>query len=345
VVEGWIPKSNIKDLYRHMTSAAKQKFIVEEVDDGDTAPTMLSRPRMFSQFDYLMGFYSLPMSNEIDPTWFFIVSFMIFYGMMVSDVGYGILSLIIATILVKKFPEEGLMNSVARVWQLAAIPIMIFGVLSNQFFGIALAPFKGVMVIDWINNVPGLLVFTLLLGVAQVIIGLVIGFVNKVMHHEKKLAVSKLTSILAVITGMIAIAGGLFGVMSNWALPAAVIAVFAAIATMALSGIEAVEFTSLISHPLSYTRIFGFGLASIVLASLIDKAFTPTFSGGIGGAISFIIVAIIFLALHTMNMLLSIFEGIVQATRLNFVEFFTKFYTGGGSKFTPYKYNRRYTKE
>ena len=337
VVEGWIPKKSLRELDRRIKEATKQSFIVEEVNDGEIAPTMMSRGKTFSEFDYLMGFYSLPMSNEIDPTWFFIVSFMVFYGMMVSDFGYGVMSLILATLLVKKFPEEGLMNSVARVWQLASIPIMAFGIISNQFFGLSLAPFKGVMFIDWNNNVPGLLVLTVIMGIAQVIVGLAIGFVNKYMHHERKLAVSKLTSIVAVITGTLAVAGAFFGFMSSYAVISAAIASAASIITIALSGIEAVEFTNLISHPLSYTRIFGFGLASMILASLIDKAFTPTLSGGI---IPFILLAAMFLLLHTMNMILSIFEGMVQATRLNFIEFFSKFYTGGGVKFAPYRFNR-----
>jgi V/A-type H+-transporting ATPase subunit I len=325
-----------------MRSATKQRFYVEEVNDGEMAPTLMSRPRLFNQFDFLMGFYSLPRSDEIDPTWFFILSFMVFYGMMVSDVGYGLLSLIFATLLVKKFPEEGLMNSVSRVWQFASISIIAFGLISNQFFGLALAPFKGIMVMDWINNVPSLLALTVLMGIAQILVGLVIGFADKCMHHERRLAISKLTSIVAVITGTLAVTGAFFGFMSGDAMAAAAIAAVASIITIALSGIEAVEFTNLISHPLSYTRIFGFGLASIILASLIDKAFTPTLSSGV---IAFVGVSVIFLLLHAMNMLLSIFEGLVQATRLNFIEFFTKFYTGGGEKFTPYHFNRRYTKE
>ncbi len=345
IVEGWIPKRRLGELNKRLDNVTKQNFVLEEVNDGEVEPTMMSRPKAFSPFDYLVGFYSLPRSDEIDPTWLFIASFVIFYGMMVSDFGYGVLSLIFATVLIKKFPEEGLLNSVAKVWQLASVPIMIFGILSNQFFGFTLAPFNKIMIFDWTNNVPALIAITILMGIAQVIIGLAIGFVNKYRHHEYKLAITKITSIIVVVTGTIAIAGGLFGYMSSYAMPAAIVAIVSSVVTVALSGIEAVEFMSLVSQPLSYTRIFGFGLASIILAALIDKAFTPTFTGSIVGVIMFVVVAALFVLLHSMNMLLSIFEGMVQATRLNFVEFFTKFYTGGGEKFSPYHFTRRYTKE
>jgi len=341
VLEGWAPKKSLDALRDRMKDATRQNFVIEEINDGEKAPTLLGRGRFFGQFDFLMGFYSLPRSDEIDPTWFFVFSFMIFYGMMISDVGYGVMSLILGAFLAKKFPD-GLMNSVAKVWMMASIPIIFFGLISNQFFGLSFAPFKGIMLIDWTNNVTGLLALTVIMGLTQVTIGLALGFFDELMHHEPKLAVSKLTSIIAVIGGTVAITGALFGIFSSFAMPAAAIAALASVATIALSGIEGVEFTNLISHPLSYTRIFGFGLASIILASLIDKAFTPTLSSGV---IAFVGVSVIFLLLHAMNMLLSIFEGLVQATRLNFIEFFTKFYTGGGEKFTPYHFNRRYTKE
>ncbi len=100
--------------------------------------------------------------------------------------------------------------------------------------------------------------------------------------------------------------------------------------------------TSLISHPLSYARLMGFGLASVMTALLIDVVFTPSLSSGI---VVFSLTLVIFILLHFMNMILGIFEGSVQAVRLNFVEFFSKFYEGGGVEFSPFGYKRRYTKE
>lgn len=117
------------------------------------------------------------------------------------------------------------------------------------------------------------------------------------------------------------------------------------LATIVLAGIEATEISNLITHSLSYSRIMGFGLGSIILASLIDQAFTPHLGPGIGGVLTFLAFGAIFLILHVLNMIVSIFEGIVQGARLNFVEFFSKFYKGGGTKYRPFAYKGIYTKE
>jgi V/A-type H+-transporting ATPase subunit I len=146
-----------------------------------------------------------------------------------------------------------------------------------------------------------------------------------------------------VVSGTLAISGGLFHVLgSSMTLASAAIAIISLIATMILSGDEAGEITSLISHPLSYIRIMGFALAGVVLAFLIDMAFTPKLSMGIP---LFILYFAIFIVLHFLNMIVSMFEGAVQGARLNIIEFFTKFYKGGGVRFMPLSSKRVYTKE
>ena len=289
-----------------------------------------------------MEFFSLPRSDEIDPTYIFIITLAIFYGFTVSDVGYGILSLIFAYIIMKKTDPLGLLHNVAKVWAMFAVSIIFFGLISNQFFGYSLPIFNGIKVFDWTTNITGLILVTIFIGVFMVCLGQFFGFINNWRHGHKKLAIGKLFSIAGIGFGIIAIGGWFFSAFpSSQYITATIIAVVAMLVTAALSGIEAAEITNLISHPLSYLRLLGFGLASVVIASVIDKIFTPNLSLGIP---LFILYFVIFIVLHTMNMLLSIFEGIIQSARLNFVEFFSKFYKGNGVKFKPYYFKRRYTK-
>ncbi|MDE1855371.1 MAG: hypothetical protein KGH57_03595 [Candidatus Micrarchaeota archaeon] len=343
--EGWIEKKKLPEVSAQVSRVTGDHFVIEELEDGELAPTLVSRPRFFRPFDNLMEFFSLPRSDELDPTWIFIIAFPIFYGLMVSDVGYGIASFVFAWLIAAKTEPDSLMNSVAKIWQISSVAIIVFGFLSNQYFGFGLNQYlvPGFTGFDWLKNTPIILAATVIFGIAQVVVGLLFGFVNSNSHGHRKLAFARLTSIAAVVTGTVAVGGALFGLFSPAITDvAAGLGILSVVATVALSGIEATEVVSLISHPLSYARIMGFGLASVILALLIDKTFTPSLAAGI---LPFLLTSVIFILLHFVNMILGIFEGLVQGARLNFVEFFSKFYTGGGVKFKPFFYRRRYTKE
>ncbi|MEM3781560.1 MAG: V-type ATPase 116kDa subunit family protein [Candidatus Micrarchaeaceae archaeon] len=343
VLEGWVPSRQFALFENAVLDAAKGRAYIENLKSDELAPTLLNRPRLLKPFDFGMEFFSLPRSDEIDPTWFFIGSFLIFYGFMVSDVGYALLSLLLATWIAKITNPNGLAHNAAKVWQLGAVPAAIFGIITNQYFGLRLdqyfMPFAG---IDWLKSITALLAVSIVMGIAQVVIGLAFGFVNRYRRREMRKAYSKLAGIATVVLGALFVAGAFFGIMSRLALAFGLGALASIIAAAVLGGSEGAEAMSLITHTLSYARIFGFGLTSVMIAFLINSAFTPTLAHGIP---VFILLILVFLALHTLNMIVSIFEGIVQGVRLNIVEFFTKFYYGGGIKFMPFAYKRLLTKE
>ncbi len=349
VAEGWVQKRQVHELRSRLLAVTDGKCVLEEISaEGELAPTYTRRPGILKPFDYLVSFYSIQRSDEIDPTWIFIISFPIFYGLMVTDVGYGIASLLLATWITTRTDQEGLMYNAARIWQLNSVAAIVFGLLSNQWFGFQLNSYVGLAqgAFDWLKNTPELIAITVLFGVIQVIAGLVIGIINSWHHGHRKIAVAKFTSILVVAFGTIAVAGAFFGAFSGTIVPiSGAIAVVSLLATGILSGSEATEITNLITHPLSYARIMGFGLGSVIIAFLIDMAFTPHLGTGLVGIALFAVFLVIFIALHFLNMILSIFEGIVQGVRLNFVEFFSKFYIGNGIPFRPFGYKRVNTKE
>lgn len=347
VVEGWVPKKGLAEVKAGIMKAAGGKCDISELEAGheDVAPSMMSGNRILKPFEFLMDFYSVPRSDEINPTIIFMITLAIAYGIMISDVGYGLMSLVLAWYVAKITLPDDLLHNVAEIWMMFSIPAIFFGFLSNTFLGFAFLPaaYQGIVVLDWIHGVPTLLLITLMIGIIEILIGEVFGFFNRLRHHEKMLAFSKLTTILVIIFGFFAVGGWFFNAFNpTLTFDSTIIAIVALVLTAATSGMEAAEIPTLIAHPLSFSRLMGFGLASIILSDLIDKAFTPSLSQG---PIVFIVFGIIFLVLHSMNMLLSIFEGMVQGARLGFVEFFSKFYIGGGLKFKPYKFNRRYTKE
>ncbi len=344
VVEGWIQRSRFESLDAGLKAATGDKAVLEKIEADDLAPTLFKESWLLGPFYKMIEFFSLPRSDELDPSIIFAITFPLFYGLMVCDVGYGVVSFLFATLITMliKDPDDLLYN-VAKIWQISSVAVIFFGFLSNQYFGFQLnqyfTTFNG---FDWLKDSTTILAATVFFGIAQVILGLVFSFVNNYHHGHKKHAISKITSIIVVISGTLAVAGFLFNAVSgSVTMVSTIVLLISLVITMALSGSEAVEVVSLMSHPLSYARIMGFGLASVILALLIDKGFTPSLSQGV----MFIPILLMFIFLHFFNMILGIFEGLVQGVRLNFVEFFSKFYTGGGIKFRPFTYKRRYTKE
>lgn len=343
IVEGWIPRKSLDELTETVKLATKDRFHIEEIYDDELAPTLLTRPRFLHPFDYLVEFYSVPRSDEIDPTWIFITSFAVLYGLMVSDIGYGIVSLIFSLYLIRRTDPDGLLHNVAMIWALCSFSIIFFGLITNQLFGFSLPQLNRFKVFDWTKDIQTVILATIVIGIIEVVSGQALGFLNRMKHGERKLAVAKVLSIVGILAGVVAVGGGLFhAVDSTSTLVATGVTIIAFGITAALSGLEAIELLSLATHILSFTRLLGFGLASVIIASIIDKSFLPMPSQGI---VVFIFTLLIFIVLHMINMVLGIFEGLVQSVRLNFVEFFSKFYMGNGVKFRPYQVKKHYTKD
>ncbi|MEM3791273.1 MAG: V-type ATPase 116kDa subunit family protein [Candidatus Micrarchaeaceae archaeon] len=335
LLEGWVPEEHCDKLEKLLNQLCEGKIVVEVLKDEELAPTYIKSSRILRPFEYLLHFYSTPRSDEINPLLAFFISFIIFYGMMVSDVVYGLISFVLALFISKKTNPDGLMHNAAKVWEYSAISAIVFGIASNEYLGFSLGqPFSSFKIFDWIKNTTLIAGISVLFGIVQVCIGLAFGFVNKYKHGEKKLAFGRLFGILSILFGSVSISSLFFSMLpSSYALPFGVAAAISLALCGVLSGIEASELTNLITHPLSYARLMGFGLGSIIIASLIDQAFMPKPGEGILVIVAF---SVIFIVLQFLNLLLSIFEGIIQGARLNFVEFFSKFYMGNGIKYRPF---------
>ncbi|MEA1894481.1 MAG: V-type ATP synthase subunit I [Euryarchaeota archaeon] len=370
VIDGWIPKDEFETMRSKVGEATDNRVyatIVEEPVDEASVPIEYDNPKIVKPMEAVMNLYARPKYHEIDPTTFVFIAFPLFYGMILGDLGYGLILLGISLYGRSKLHGEG-WNSLFTVLIYCNIVTLIFGILYAEFLGFALAGhvieghhvaglipgwetiplFAGLgdeMITYPIHRthlVTTLLVLTILIGVIHINIGLIAGFRNVLTKHGMKAAVLEKAAWIVLQVGIFLLLFGMMGVVSSM-LPGAVIFVLAVIMLVAGEGGTAIiEIPSVLSNTLSYSRLLAVGLSSIGIATAVNTMSEIMFeSGGV-----FIVVAvIIFILGHGLNTALSIIAPGLHALRLQYVEFFTKFYEGGGRIYNPFGYKRIYTEE
>lgn len=381
-LEGWIPKSKIENL-RTAFKKHSEGTILYDLDSKENPPTLLATPKKLKVFESFVRFYSLPSGKEFDPTVMFAFIFPFFYGMMIGDVGYGIVILLVSKWVIRRV-EGGKRNftimpkflrnfakTILRPTQMvklakAIIPGCIFTIILgfcfnlyfgfhlnqylfsflNETFGFSLPP-EGAL-LDPISTfgLRKLLLISGYIGLGMVSFGLVLGIINALREGQKKHAIGKI-GWLAFGWGISLLGLALIGHQDINPTSSMTGAVYFAVIFGGLGlmfygeGVRALmELPSIISHILSYTRIVGIMLASIILADVIDHIFLRT----IDNPLPHVILGIsIFFIGHIFNIILGVFEPGIQGARLIYVEFFSKFYHGNGKPFRPFGRKRKFT--
>lgn len=345
IIEGWVPARDEREMRDALESGLSGKCTIERVRTKEEQPTYYRVPWPLSSFNYLVNLYSTPRNDELNPAWFLMISFPVLYGLMVNDAGYGLVSLLISIVIARRTGRQGMLHNMANVWLLASAFAILFGLVSDQFFGFQIDRyiFPTYHAFDWTANIKTVIAASVLIGIAQISIGLCLGIWNNMVRRRPRYAAAKALLLITLVSGAVAVSGLLFHAVSHGtAVESAVISVLSMMLLLAVNASQWGRLIDMIVYPISYVRIMGFGFASILLASIINDAFTPDIHSGVG---VFALYVVIFVALHMLNMAMSTLEGAIQSVRLNFLEFFEEFYTGKGTKYAPFSYARAYTTE
>lgn len=378
-LEGWIPKARRTALERDLAGALDQRVVVYTVPTTEEPPTMMENPPGVRWYEFFIRFYSLPQASEWDPTWVFALVFPLFFGLMLGDVGYGLTILLICIWMIRGFPggaklPKGPKNFVKRIMgppamrslAYALVPAclvaIVVGFLDNSIFGFALLPnFVAPLAVDTNglrHSVPFLLYLAGYIGLAMVCLGFFLGALKEYFHHHRRGALGKVGGIVfalgladfglqfihlgtgigaALLGGSLAVVLGLAGLAAG--------AVLLVVGEGAMLGGMALIET--LSHILSYTRLVGILLASVILALVINTlAWGPTATptGFIAqGALGFVAGVLLIVVGQGFNVILGVFEPGIQGARLIFVEHFSKFYGGNGRAFRPLGTRRVHT--
>jgi len=346
ILEGWVRKSMVPFL-RNDVSRFNGDVVLSVIapSESEQPPVYLSNPQIVEPFEFITKNYSLPNPNEFDPSLIFFITVPLLYGMIVGDVGYGILSFFIAGYLRSKFRNE-IIQSVGKLWQISVIPTIVFGVIFDEWMGMSHIelfeffhhwgfPFvleKPLYVgLSRIHNLPTLLVVTIAVGVIHLAIGFILGAMEH-WEHNRRHAYGKLAWFLfevGIVFAFLPLAG-LPPLLTTIGLVVSLLSIAIIGWSEGVNGL--VELPGIFGNILSYARIAAVGIAGLVLAELIDKFFLPLPKAGV-----FLVLTIpLFMVLHIANGMLAMFEALIQGGRLNIVEFRSKFIQGGGKLFKPF---------
>lgn len=375
-VEGYVPKAVVPALTESMS---KYDAVVESRDlTEDEDPPVLFRNTWFGAVgEGTVASFGLPNKKEFDPSFIMTIFYVIFFGLMLSDAAYGAILSLGTGIMLLKFPrmEKGMKN-LLQLFFLCGFSTIFWGVMFGGYFGDAFdviaRTFVGVdlpqgqAIIPAVWFVPisepmRMLVYSMLFGLIHMYVGLIIGACQSIKNKEiggfltivgTGLFVLGLilflvpTDLFAGIAGMQIVLPPVMGTLTPviTIVGLACIIIFASDAKNPLMRIllgvyEVYNITiGWLSDTLSYSRLLALGLATGVIAQVFNQLGTM-FGGGVLGAILFIVV---FLIGHVFNLAINVLGAYVHTCRLQYVEFFGKFYEGGGKKFEPFFADTKY---
>ncbi len=342
VLTGWIPAKSYAKVEYSLKEEIGETLLVRKLqlteENKKRAPVCLQNPRPARPFESLVNLLSLPRYGHIDPTRLMAFFLPIFFGMILGDVGYGLILLAISLSLLRKF-KQGVMRDVLLVLAMGSSWAIVFGFLYGEAFG-TLGEHLGMEPL-WFDraspeHVSALLIMTLAVGAIHVTLGLILGVWEAIKDRHRSHLLERGGMLIGLVSLFL-----LVGVLAN-ILPAEiktpawagiVVGIVFMSASLGWLGVimGPIEFIGLIGNVLSYLRIAAIGLASVYLAKVANDV------AGIAGNI--IVGIIIALLIHSLNLVLGAFSPTIHSLRLHYVEFFRKFYEGGGRPYTPFSSN------
>lgn len=354
LIQGWVPiKFNekftaiVKDILGEDYYLNFEDVKDEEIED---VPISLENNDLNASFQSVTEMYALPRYDFIDPTPFVAPFYLIFFGMMVADMGYGLLMLIGTIIALKYFHFDDGMKSMVKFFHYLSYPTIAFGAIYGAFFGDLLPNLP--KLIDTNKDVMTVLAMSVAFGAIQIVFGLCIKAAVLIKVGKPLDAFMDAGSWLITLFSLGAMAAGMFlniPVLKNVGIGGAIVGALLIVFTqgrmMATTGgkigqglYELYGITSYVGDLVSYTRLMAIGLSGGSIAGAVNLIM-----GMIPGPLGvFVFGPLIFIIFQTVNLGLSLLSGYVHTLRLTYVEYFGKFYDGGGKAFKPFESKSEY---
>ena len=344
---GWLPSDKSDSLVKTLTESYGCYVETEKGNPKEGYPVLLKNNSVVTPFEDITNMYSTPSTRDVDPSGIMAFFYIIFFGMMLADAGYGILIALACFVIVKKTKLKKGQGNLIKLMGICGISTAVWGFIFGSVFGSSLPGIP--VIINPLEDVMTLMAMSLVFGIIHIYIGLgikgytllrdgdVIGFFSDII-----LWYIFITGVCLLIIPVVAGDIGVFFVIGKYL---AIIGMVGIILTngRAYKGIFMKLFkgtsalygiTGYFGDILSYTRLMALCLSSGVIGQVINLL------GAMAGPVGMIIIGLIG---HSINLFIGALGAYVHTSRLQFVEFFGKFYEGGGEAFTPFKFRTKYT--
>ena len=365
IIKGWILEENEAAFEKAITNATNE-YITYKFEkpspNPDNPPTYIKTPRWAEGFKGLVSMFSLPRYNEINPTIIMGIFFVLFFGVMLGDAGYGLVILILSLFGYFKLGKH---SDMFRNWSFMGfwmgLVTTIVGFLTNSFFGDFIPRFFygnpdlpiysinlfGIQLpANSIKDPITILVIALIFGLLHLNVGVILGIIQAFKEKKyKELLTTKLCWIPLQIGGGILIGSSILGIpfTGTMMMVGAILAIIGLVQLFISAGpIGFFGITGYVGDWLSYARLLALGLATAGMALAFNVV--AQLLGNMIPYIGFIIMIILLIFAHIVNLGLQALGAGIHSLRLQYVEFFNRFYEGGGHEFSPFKIKRKYTK-
>lgn len=354
-INGWVPSEAVEKLETVIKGITKENFYLEleqAAKDDNDVPILLKNNGLVEPFESLTSMYSLPKYSEIDPTPVMTPFYMVFFGMMLADVGYGLVMFIATALALKKFNLEEGQRKFAKFFLFLSIPTMVAGAVYGGFFGDAIPWLAEHSLINPNKDLMLILYASIAIGAFQIFFGL--GVKGYILIRDGKpmdAVYDVLTWYLSLIGAFLFIGGGMLKLSAGVSTAGKWIMIVGMVGLILTQGRQnkgigaklggglygLYGISSYIGDLVSYSRLMALGLAGGFIATAFNMLIKM-----IPSPFNIIFGAFIFVGAQTFNLLLSALGAYVHSARLQYVEYFSKFYEGGGKAFKVFKPKNQY---